>query len=351
MPAVAPARHEPDEKRWQLLLGRALAHAEYRDLPTAHADLDEVLDDTPPDSRFRARALTQLADVQPMEGDYPASFATIDTALELWRELGDEHGLATALRARGRASMFSGDMARGDADCNEALAVYRRIGDRRGEAWALQNLATIAFFRGDTVVAEERLNAAETMFEELGDWGGSSWTRALLAWIRFMEGKLDLAESLALEQLPESDARGDRYVAGLLEMLLGNVALWRGQVTSARRAFAAARCRAFGRWATPGPSARPWASSCAHSPRPERSRRRITRLESETAMGQAGLPLHILRAQILVHVGDPDALPAALHLRGGGGSLRVRAWPATRPARSRSRCSRPAAPTRRSRSW
>ena len=37
-----------DEKRWQLLLGRALAHAEYRDLPTAHTDLDEVLDDTPP---------------------------------------------------------------------------------------------------------------------------------------------------------------------------------------------------------------------------------------------------------------------------------------------------------------
>ncbi len=92
-----------DEKRWQLLLGRALAHAEYRDLPTAHTDLDEVLDDTPPDSRFRARALTQLADVQSMEGNYPASFATIDTALDLWRQLEDEHGLATALRARGRA--------------------------------------------------------------------------------------------------------------------------------------------------------------------------------------------------------------------------------------------------------
>ena len=185
-------------------------------------------------------------------------------------------------------------MARGDADCNEALAVYRRIGDRRGEAWALQNLATIAFFRGDTVVAEERLNAAETMFEELGDWGGRSWTHALLAWTHFMDGKLDLAESLALEQLPESDAQGDRYVAGLLEMLLGNVALWRGQVTSAveRSRGAVSRFRTMGD---------PWAigqamgielRALAAAGEVEEA---LTRLESETAMGQAGTPLHILR--------------------------------------------------------
>ena len=63
-------KDEPDEHRWQLQLGRALANAEYRDLPAAHADLDDVLDDTPAESRFRARALTQLAEVRQMEGDY-----------------------------------------------------------------------------------------------------------------------------------------------------------------------------------------------------------------------------------------------------------------------------------------
>jgi tetratricopeptide (TPR) repeat protein len=304
--------------RWRLQLGRALASAEYRDLPTAHADLDDVLDEAPEHSRFRARALTQLAEVRQMEGDYVGAFALVDEALELWRELGEEHGLATALRARGRTSTFTGDMARADADCGEALAVYRRIGDRRGEAWALGNLATISFFRGDTALAEERCLAASQMFEELGDWGGRSFACALLAWVRFMQSRLDEAESLALELLPETEARGDRYVSGLLEMLLGAITLWRGDVTTAlERARSAVR-----RFHTLGD---PWAIGQATGIELRALaavggvEEAIDRLDRGEATGMAGLPLDALRAQVLVHVGDPEALPAALHLRGAEG--------------------------------
>jgi class 3 adenylate cyclase/tetratricopeptide (TPR) repeat protein len=307
-----------DEHRWRLQLGRALAHAEYRDLPAAHADLDEVLEEAPAESRLRARALTQLAEVYQMEGSYPASFATINDALDLWRALGEEHGLATALRARGRTSMFAGDMERADADFDEALTVYRRLGDRRGEAWALQNLATIAFFRGQTETADKWLTAAGAMFEELGDWGGRSWTYALIAWVRFMEGRLDDAETIALDQLPESDAQGDRYVAGLLEMLLGNVALWRGSVTIAvERARAAVnRFRTLGDpWAigqATGIELRALAAAGAVE-------EAVTRLENETTAGQAGLPLNLLRAQVLVHTGDPEGLAASLYVQGAEG--------------------------------
>jgi hypothetical protein len=45
----------------------------------------------------------------------------------------------------------------------------------------------------------------------------------------------------------------------------------------------------------------------------------IDRLDHGEATGMAGLPLDALRAQVLVHVGDPEALPAALHLRGAEG--------------------------------
>jgi class 3 adenylate cyclase/tetratricopeptide (TPR) repeat protein len=309
---------EPDEHRWQLQLGRALASAEYRDLPTAHTDLEEVLDEAPEQSRFRAKALTQLAEVHQMEGDYARAFAVVDDALELWRVLGEEHGLATALRARGRTSTFTGDMVRADADCSEALAVYRRIGDRRGEAWALGNLATIAFFRGQTALAEERCVAASEMFAELGDWGGRSFAQALLAWVRFMQSRLDEAQELALELLPETEARGDRYVSGLLEMLLGNIALWRGEATSAlERARSAVR-----RFHTLGD---PWAIGQATGIELRalaavgEVEETIDRLDRGEAIGMAGLPLNALRAQVLVHIGDPEALPAALHVRGAEG--------------------------------
>jgi tetratricopeptide (TPR) repeat protein len=307
-----------DEHRWQIQLGRAQAHAEYRDLATATSDLEDVLEEAPPESRFRARALTHLAEVKQMEGDYPGSFQTIGDALELWRAIGDEHGLATALRARGRTSMFTGEMDRADADCREALAVYRRLGDRRGEAWALQNLATIAFFRGHTQQADEFLQEAGATFDELGDWGGRSFASALLAWVRFMQGRLDESEKLALEQLPESEVRGDRYVAGLLEMLLGNIALWRGQA-----AVALERARkAVGRFHTLGD---PWAIGQATGIelRAQAAAGEVEaamdRINSDEATGMAGLPLHVLRAHMLVHVGDPEALPVALHLAGAEG--------------------------------
>jgi class 3 adenylate cyclase/tetratricopeptide (TPR) repeat protein len=310
---------ESDEHRWQLQLGRALSNAEYRDLPAAHADLDAVLEEAPVHSRIRARALTQLAEVRQMEGDYSGAFAVVDEALGLWRELGEEHGLATALRARGRTSTFTGDMDRADADCSEALTVYRRIGDRRGEAWALGNLATISFFRGDTALAEERCKAASKMFEELGDWGGRSFAETLTAWVWFMQSRLDDAEALALELLPETDARGDRYVSGLLEMLLGNIALWRGHVLTAleRTRSAAQRFRVLGDpWAI-GQATGIELRALAASGQVEEA---IERLDRGEAIGMAGNPIFSIRAQVLVHAGHPEALAAALHLRGAEGT-------------------------------
>ncbi len=307
-----------DELRWQVQLGRAQAHAEYRDLAAAAADIDDVLEEAPPESHYRARALTVLAEVKQMEGDYPASFATVDEALDLWRTIGDEHGLATALRARGRTFMFTGDLQRAGDDFGEALAVYRRLGDRRGEAWALGNLATTAFFQGESDRADEHLQAAMATFDDLGDWGGRSFASALLAWVRFMQGRLDEAEKLALEQLPESEARGDRYVAGLLEMLLGNVALWRGD---ASQAFERAR-QAVGRFRALGD---PWAIGQATGIEVRAQaacgeiESAIDRLNAGEAIGMAGLPIDILRVHVLVHVGDPEALPSALHVAGREG--------------------------------
>ncbi len=304
--------HTPDADRWRLLLGRAHALAERRDLAEAHADLDDVMEDAPIGTRVYAKALTQLAELQQMEGDYPASFATIEESLAMWRVLGDEHGLATALRAQGRTAMFQGELARAEADCTEALELYRHLHDRRGEAWALQNLATIAFFRGEADLADQRLSAAGEMFHDLGDWGGLNWTWAILAWTRFIQGRNSEAEAIAREQLPESEARGDGYVSGILEMLLGNLAMWEGRsvaaVESARRAVTRFRVLAD-----------PWAIA---NSRGVELRAQVAAGEIEEALGQLddevtadeSSMFPALRAQVLVQLGDPEALPATLHL-------------------------------------
>jgi len=230
----------------------------------------------------------------------------------LWRDLGDDHGLATALRTQGRTAMFHGNLAQAEADCTEALALYRNLHDRRGEAWALQNLATISFFRGDAAMAEQRLSAAGEMFHDLNDWGGLNWSWAILAWTRFIQGRSAEAEEIATAQLPESEARGDAYVSGILEMLLGNLAMWDGRsaVAVERSRRAVSRFRLLND---------PWAIATS---RGVELRAQIALGEIDEAMAHLGeaaaaaeFSTLTLRAQVLVQLGAPEALAEALHLR------------------------------------
>ena len=251
-----------------------------------------------------------------MEGDYQASIATLDRAIELWRRLDDPAGEADALRARGGTVMFQGDLDSAEVDMTQALELFRRVGDRRGEAWAVQNLATIAFFRGDPDLADRRLAAAADMFRELDDWGGLNWTFAVLAWVRFMQGRLEDAEVLAHEQLPESEATGNRWVSGILDMLLGSISLWSGRagqaVDYARKAVA--QFHGLGD---------PWGENQARSILVRalavagRVDEALTTVDAaldgprQTVEGRKISAL--VRAQVLVHCGDADALAAALH--------------------------------------
>ena len=238
---TAAGPHTSDEVRLRLLLGRARAAAEQRETGVRRATTSTPCSPPPPSTRSRPPRRSRCSPIcTPWKATTARPRPSSSGAIAAWRSLGDVHGEAEAIRVRGRNAMFGGRMADSEADLDEALALYRRAHDRRGEAWALQNLATIAFFQGDAPKAEERLGKAETAFRELGDYGGLNWTFAVLAWVRFMQGRRDEAERLALEQLPESEATGNRWVTGILQMLLGNLALWSGRgITAVERSTAA----------------------------------------------------------------------------------------------------------------
>ncbi len=309
----------PEATRWRLLLGHGRALAEQRHLPGAREDVDEVLETAASDAHTTARALTLLADIEQMEGNHDQSLTTFDRAIALWRELGDEHGMGEALRGRGITAMFRGDLDGADVQISEALEAFRRIGDRRGEAWALQNLATISFFRGDTSRAEQRLAAAGEMFRDLGDWGGLNWSFAILGWVRYMQGRLEDAEQIAREQLPESESSGNRWVSGILSVLLGNVTLWSGHPIAA---LEHAR-DSVARFSDIGDS---WGEtqglvvlirSLAASGRIDEA---LAELDDDvdsritpTFITASGIRA-LVRAQVLAHIGDREALPAALHM-------------------------------------
>jgi tetratricopeptide (TPR) repeat protein len=308
--AVLPP-NTPDETRWRLQLGHVTAAVSQHDLAIARAGVDAVLEEDP-DPRTHARALTLLAEVHQRAGDSDAAVGVAQEAIDRWRELGDGLGVASALRVRGLTYMFMGDQDGADQDLTAALDAFEAAGDRRGEAWALQNLASIAFFRGDAERADDRVERSAAVFTELGDYGGLNWCRSIQAWIRFMQGRQTEAEALAHEQLAETAATGNRWLAAVLTLLLAILELWRGE---------SERSIAFGRDTLDRFEATsdPWGQNQARSAlvRALACRGRVSEaLDVLDTAGAPGSPTfdYLVRAQLLVHLGDRDALPAALHV-------------------------------------
>ena len=300
----------------RLLLGRAHARAELRQLAEARADVHEVLSNAEiaGDRASKARALTTLGDVEWKEGQFSNSLATLDKAIRLWRDVGDAHGEGTALRYRGMNHMFAGDYVDAEADFSAAMTIFQGVGDRRGTAWALQHLAWITFIRGDTDTAEKRLSASAALFAEINDVTGQAWALGLLGWVRFIEGRLDDAEALGREVIEIARQAGDRWAFGMMTLLLAVCGLWRGRTNEAVTRAREARDvfievgDAWGQYR----AVMPLAQSLTLSGRPEEARALLAssvELSAQSPDTSIKWQAHIASAQILVHLGlGADAL-------------------------------------------
>jgi class 3 adenylate cyclase/tetratricopeptide (TPR) repeat protein len=234
--ALSLARDDDSERRSELLLGRAKAAIEARELPLARADIaaaTELTDDTLP--LLRARAQLYLGEVEQCSGNYERAVQLLRDAAARYAELELESGVAEALRYEGMTHLFAGRFVDAEHCTTEALSLFQKVGNSSGEAWARQNLAWIAFVQGMSSEAEARLGVASQLFEELGNQSGLAWSRGLLAFVRMHQGRFDEAEEIATQALRDARERGDRWAEGMMQILRSAVCLWSGRTELAIR--------------------------------------------------------------------------------------------------------------------
>ena len=222
----------PPEPRLRLLLARARASIQMRELDAARDDLSHAMQITD-DRGSRARVLIVQGDLEQKAGDLSASLSSLESAIDGFRSLGDDQGTADGLRALGMTLMFMDQNVAAEAAFSDALELHKNVGDRRGEAWALQNLAWLAFSQGRADRADAWLQESAATFSDIGDAGGLGWAIGLLAWVRFHQGRFAEAERLAEQMLGEARERGDRWAAGMMLVLVAALRLWTGRATSA----------------------------------------------------------------------------------------------------------------------
>jgi len=102
---------------------------------------------------LRATALVQGAIFPFRQGDLRLSAALLEESLGLYRELGDEEGIARATAELGGIAIAELDLDKAAALYEEAVPLLRSLGNLARLATATANLGTIAHMRGDPASA------------------------------------------------------------------------------------------------------------------------------------------------------------------------------------------------------
>ncbi|HEX7095921.1 MAG TPA: tetratricopeptide repeat protein, partial [Acidimicrobiales bacterium] len=224
-----------DPARSRLLLLRAKALIDARELVAARRDINEARAVAQGDHAVEAEATMRLAEIELRGGDFDRALAMFEDAAARFRWIGDKRGMAESLRQAGMTHLFSGHNEEAAASMSAALQAFQDAGDVNGEAWTHQNLGWISFVRGRLGQAERRVARAVELFEQVHDEGGIAWCQGLLAYVRLHQGRFEEADELSARAYRDARERGDRWGEGMMIVVRASVRLFTGRTQAAVR--------------------------------------------------------------------------------------------------------------------
>jgi predicted ATPase len=119
------------------------------------------------DPILRARALRCYSGSCHISGHYERAQGAIEESLALFREAGDEQGVAVLLHRLGVTTMARGESGAREL-FEESLEIFRRTGSRRGEGEAIGSLGYLAHEEGDLVRALDLFRQSAEIVAPLG---------------------------------------------------------------------------------------------------------------------------------------------------------------------------------------
>lgn len=180
-----------------------------------------------------APAYAALGTLAWQQGDYIPARAAHEQALALYQELGDQRGIAAALRNIGAQALNQGDYQQAQMYLEQSLALSQHINDVHGSANSLLNLGLLAREQGDAARALEHYQRSLVLFQTLDDMTGIAVLMHNLGEIA--QDSRDLVEAAARysESLDYFEAAGHIWGIAYTQHKLATLAVATGELARA----------------------------------------------------------------------------------------------------------------------
>lgn len=176
-------------------LGRASVYqGKYDQAEAYYRDSLSLLEGTD-DLWAKAQAFGGLANVMGKRGKFSEAIWSLESALTLYRTIGNRDGIAGTLLDLGQIALFANDQPRAAAYFTDSLRGFREIEERSGMAACLNNLGFIALSQGSFSEAQRYFEESLVMLRAIGDRVSSANTTNNLGHVA--AGQADYLTALA----------------------------------------------------------------------------------------------------------------------------------------------------------
>ena len=183
---------------------------------------------------LRADALNRAGVLARWQNDYAQAIGQSEEALSLYRQMGNQHGVASALMNLGVYAHDQGDFERARTLHEEMLQIARELDAKAWVGIALDNLGDIAFDEGDYEQATALHEESLTIKQETGNLSGIATSLSTLGKIAEAGGDLERAQTLYEESLTIMRELGIKWGVAQSLQHLARVAYRRGHYPQAR---------------------------------------------------------------------------------------------------------------------
>ncbi len=182
----------------------------------------------------RAKALLSATTLTFIQSHYERTAGLASEGLALYRELGDQRGIALALYQLGNVAWVRSDTAKARSLLEEALALFKQVDDKEYAGYSLFSLGLLANSQGEYTRACTLYEDGLALFREIEHKRGIAHTLSQLAQALFdSKSEQGRVRSLLEECLALSREVGFKEGIAAATCLSGQLALERGDLAAA----------------------------------------------------------------------------------------------------------------------